>query len=93
MQHAGVVQVYETRRLDGGEAYMVMELLAGGPLLDHLRAAAKSGQPAMGTDGLWILRQIAGVMAAAHQSNVVHRDLKPSNIILVPDPKPATGFV
>ena len=29
VQHAGVVQVYETGRLDGGEAYMVMELLAG----------------------------------------------------------------
>jgi len=70
---------------------MVMELLAGETLLDHLRAAAKSGQPAMGTDGLWILRQIAGVMAAAHQSNVVHRDLKPSNIILVPDPEARDG--
>ena len=91
VQHAGVVQVYETGRLDGGEAYMVMELLAGETLLDHLRAAAKSGQPAMGTDGLWILRQIAGVMAAAHQSNVVHRDLKPSNIILVPDPEARDG--
>ncbi len=92
VQHAGVVQVYETGRLDGGEAYMVMELLAGETLLDHLRAAAKSGTPALGTDGLWILRQIAGVMAAAHQSNVVHRDLKPSNIILVPDPEARDGI-
>jgi serine/threonine-protein kinase len=62
-------------------AYLVMEHLPGTTVT---RAIYQAGRvpPAR---ALWIVRESAVAMAAAHAVNIVHRDLKPDNLFLVPD--------
>jgi serine/threonine-protein kinase len=58
-----------------------MELLEGETL-----AARRRRAPALTVrQALWIVRQAARALAAAHAAGIVHRDLKPHNVFLVPD--------
>ena len=63
-----------------GLRYLVLELVEGVTLKDHLE---KSATPVEET--LRICCQIADAVAAAHEKGVVHRDLKPANIMITPD--------
>jgi serine/threonine-protein kinase len=63
---------------DGGNAYLVMELLEGQPLSDIIRERAPM-DPAEVTE---ILHQTAIALQAAHEAGVVHRDVKPANIVV-----------
>jgi len=62
---------------DVGENYLVMELLDGESLADHLARGPLSIQE--------VLRygiQIAEALDRAHRQGVIHRDLKPGNVML-----------
>ncbi len=61
-----------------GEPYLVMELLEGDTLRDHLERRG----PLPPAEAAEILRQICHAIGAAHAAMVIHRDLKPENIIL-----------
>jgi tRNA A-37 threonylcarbamoyl transferase component Bud32 len=87
IEHPGIVQVFDVGHTPGGRAYLVMELLAGEPLSRRLQR-----QGALSLEATLILiRQLAGVIDAAHQRGIVHRDLKPDNLFLVPDPEMPQG--
>jgi eukaryotic-like serine/threonine-protein kinase len=58
--------------------FMVMELLNGAHLGDHL---AKHG-PLSVKDTCEILRQAANALDRAHVAGIIHRDLKPENLFL-----------
>jgi eukaryotic-like serine/threonine-protein kinase len=58
--------------------YMVMELLRGAHLGDHI---TKSG-PFSVKETCEILRQAATALDRAHANGIVHRDLKPENLFL-----------
>lgn len=74
--HPAAVQV-----LDFGEAqgqpYLVMELLEGGTLREHLEHG-----PLSLIDSLRVCREVASALAAAHDVRLIHRDIKPENIFL-----------
>lgn len=74
--HPNIVTIFDNDRV-GDVAYIVMELLAGGTLLDRMRAG-----PIMVGEALGIVVQVAGALEAAHKQQIVHRDLKPANIML-----------
>jgi serine/threonine-protein kinase len=76
-----VVQVLDWGELDGGEAYLVMELLRGHDLRRELSVRHKLPL----AEALDIARQMIAGLAAAHARRIVHRDLKPSNVFLVED--------
>lgn len=80
IHHAGVVQVFDYQKLPDGRPYMVMELVRGNPLRDHIH---QSGMPI--SDAIRFGKQIAGALAAVHAAGVIHRDLKPENIMVVHD--------
>nr|MBA2340325.1 serine/threonine protein kinase [Pyrinomonadaceae bacterium] len=63
---------------DGGEAFIVTELIAGQTLGEYMD---ETGQLSL-TDALHIARQIVDGLGAAHRCGVVHRDLNPANVIL-----------
>jgi len=87
INHPGIVTVFECGQVSGtntradGTVYIAMELLAGETLALRIRRAPMSLATTFA-----LTRQLAGALAAAHQSGIVHRDLKPQNIFLIADP-------
>ncbi|MGX6605285.1 serine/threonine-protein kinase [Micromonosporaceae bacterium Da 78-11] len=59
--------------------YIVMELVEGQTLSDHIAAG-----PIDWRIGVRICAEVAAALAAAHAEQVVHRDIKPANIMLTP---------
>ena len=84
MQHANVVTVYDYGRVETPETstdqyFMAMEYLGGETLGERIKRTG-----AMGADDvMFLLKQLAQGLRAAHAAGVVHRDLKPSNVMLV----------
>ncbi len=74
-----VVDVLDAGKLEDGAPFLVMELLEGTTLAREL---ATNG--AMSVErALFIVRQIAAGLEAAHLAGIVHRDLKPENVFLL----------
>ncbi len=78
LQHPGITVVHDVGE-DGGQPFIVMELLQGRDLDTALRAYP-GGMPADQVVSLAI--QFADALGAAHAGGVVHRDLKPANLFL-----------
>ena len=82
--HPHVVAAYDAGLVPAaapGEAdlhYLVLELVPGGDLENHVYAHGVR-PPAMAAE--WG-RQLAAGLAAAHAAGLVHRDVKPANVLL-----------
>jgi eukaryotic-like serine/threonine-protein kinase len=72
-----VVQMYDFG-IDAGAPYIVMELLEGEDLGEHLERERRLDFKV----SLDLLRQAAKALTLAHQAGIVHRDIKPSNLFL-----------
>lgn len=82
MRHPNIVQVFDFDVADGGRPYIVMELLQGPSLKEHLDALGhSSGQIAPATLVL-LISQLASALDYAHARGIIHRDIKPANVIL-----------
>jgi serine/threonine protein kinase len=76
LNHPNVCTIYAVDDT-AGVPIIAMEYVAGQPLSTQPR----SGPPPR-DEVLWISRQIAAGMAAAHDAGIVHGDLKPENIMV-----------
>src|SRR6185437_15767619 len=82
LAHANVVAVYDFGR-DGGNVFMVMELLEGRSLDRIIRDNEGSG---VGIEkAMRLTRDMCRAMAYAHEQGVVHSDFKPANAFLTKD--------
>ena len=59
--------------------YIIMELVEGQTLAEHLAAGPMDWRIAVR-----VCAEVSAALAAAHASGVVHRDIKPANIMLTP---------
>ncbi len=59
--------------------YIVMELVEGATLADHL-----TGGPLDWRIAAQVCAEVSAALAAAHTNDVVHRDIKPANVMLTP---------
>jgi Tol biopolymer transport system component len=75
LNHPNICTLY-----DVGPNYLVMELVEGPTLAEHIAQG-----PIPLEEALNIARQIADALEAAHDKAIVHRDLKPANIKIKPD--------
>ena len=76
LSHPNILAVFDVGR-EGPTAYMVMELLEGATLREHV---ANGPLPSRKVIDYGV--QIAEGLAAAHDKGFVHRDLKPDNLFL-----------
>ena len=80
LSHPSVVTVYDAG-LDGPDAYVVMELLAGPSLAELLADRGPLPVPV----AVRYAMQAADALTAAHAIGIVHRDIKPGNLVLAAD--------
>ena len=86
LKHPGIAQIFDMGRLDrkeGGQAYLVMELVDGRQLTKHATAAGLDTR-----QRLELFASICDAIHHAHQKGVIHRDLKPDNILITSDGRP-----
>lgn len=78
LNHPAIVQIYDLVE-EGGDLWMVMELVAGTTLA--LLTESHSLEQRLAID---VGRQIAFAVQAAHDQGILHRDLKTENVMLLP---------
>ena len=76
LSHPNICTIYEIAE-DGGRVFIVMELIFGRTLKDHISGALLSI-----TETIDIAIQIADALDTAHENGVIHRDVKPENVII-----------
>ena len=82
LAHPNIVTVHDFDR-DGGNVFMVMELLEGQSLETLLRHEAVGGLPVPRVQA--IVRALGEALAYAHERGIVHADFKPGNAFLTTD--------
>ena len=77
-RHPNVVTLHDMV-VEGDQLALVMDLVEGGDLAEHLRAR---GGTLPAAEAAELIAQAGDALAAAHQARIVHRDLKPANVLL-----------
>ena len=77
LRHDHIVKIYETIETDK-HIIIVMELCAGGDLLNYVRKRRRLKEPLAKK----IFKQIIDGLRYIHSKNVAHRDIKLDNILL-----------
>jgi serine/threonine protein kinase/Tol biopolymer transport system component len=79
LNHPHIGAIYGVEE-SAGVAALVLELVEGPTLAERLTLG-----PLRFEEVVWIARQLAEGLEAAHERGIVHRDLKPANIKITPD--------
>ena len=85
LEHPNIVNYLDSFR-EGGMLYIVMELVDGASLLDHITSTAEKGRR-MREERVWdiFLQTVLALHYIHSEKGVVHRDLTPNNILLEHD--------
>ncbi len=81
LSHPNVVDVLDLGLDEAGDAYIVLERLAGESLEERLSREGRLDAK----ETLDVLLPILDALALAHEHKIIHRDLKPANIFLARD--------
>ena len=74
-----LVSIFDVKHNDRGDAFVVMEYVAG-PSLRELLDEAQNG---LGPEkAAWFVREMGKALALLHDAGIVHRDLKPHNVFV-----------
>jgi len=79
LSHPNILSIHHIGK-EKNIVYVVLELLEGETLRDHIR-----GSPIPWRSAVEIGMAITDGLAAAHNKGIIHRDLKPENIFLTSD--------
>jgi serine/threonine-protein kinase len=82
LSHPGIARLLDAG-VQQGQAYLVLEHVAGRSLAEHVRLACPDV-----ASRVRLLLRIAASVDYAHAQLVVHRDLKPSNVLVAEDGAP-----
>jgi eukaryotic-like serine/threonine-protein kinase len=76
LNHSNIAAIYGVEEASGLR-YLILEFVPGATLAERLKAG-----PIPLDEALFIARQIAQALEAAHEKGIVHRDIKPANIFV-----------
>jgi serine/threonine-protein kinase len=76
------VRIHEILELEDGSPVLVMDLLTGRSLAEHLKRAGTIPLDEL----MEIVTPVVDAVGEAHRRGIIHRDLKPDNIFLVDAP-------
>jgi serine/threonine protein kinase len=79
LSHPNIIRLYDFGVMEGGQPYIVTELLKGVTLSDVIR---KRGYLEL-KQALPLFEQVCQAIGEAHRSRIIHRDLKPENIVII----------
>lgn len=79
LNHPNIARLLDAG-VEDGQAFIVLELVNGTPLLDYVSAHTTTLN-----ERLRLVRDIALAVEHAHNQLVLHRDLKPSNVLVTAD--------
>ncbi len=83
LNHPNIAQLHDGGVSGAGEAFLVMEYVAGDSLLDY------ADRHNLSIEGrLRLFMKICAAVSYAHRNLVIHRDLKPTNILVTRDGEP-----
>ncbi|MFN2453188.1 MAG: tetratricopeptide repeat protein [Pyrinomonadaceae bacterium] len=77
LTHGHIAAIYDYGETDGGQPFIVMELVSGQTLSELISESALTLSRAVE-----IVEEVAEALTEAHRLGIVHRDIKPSNVIL-----------
>jgi hypothetical protein len=78
LTHPNTIDIYDYGRTTDGVFYFAMEFIDG----VTLEQLVERDGPLPVSRTLWILQQVLGSLAEAHDRGLIHRDVKPSNVML-----------
>src|SRR5262249_48250659 len=78
LKHPNIVQLYTAEFMPDGWLCMVMELITGRTLRQHIELVRRLDL----VSAVFIAIQIADALGLAHQAGVWHRDIKPENVMV-----------
>ena len=79
LNHPNIARLLDAG-VEAGQAFIVLELVDGIPLLDYVTQHARTLE-----QRLRLVRDVALAVEHAHNQHVLHRDLKPSNVLVTRD--------
>ncbi len=91
LSHHNIVQIFDIRRDEEGQFYIIMEFIDGPDLSRLLRAGKRAGQPLPLHLGVYIVAEVCAGLDYAHNRkdpqtnqplNLVHQDISPANIMV-----------
>ncbi|PYS60349.1 MAG: hypothetical protein DMF74_18830 [Acidobacteria bacterium] len=77
LSHPHIATIHDYGETEGGQPYIVMELVKGETLGDLMQKDALTIPRA-----IEIISQVAEALAEAHSHGIIHRDIKPSNVAI-----------
>jgi eukaryotic-like serine/threonine-protein kinase len=83
LDHPDIARLIDAGTTDGGQPYLVMDLVDGVPIDDYCRQHDVPIEARLA-----LFRRVCDAVHHAHRHLVVHRDLKPRNILVTPDGSP-----
>jgi hypothetical protein len=79
LKHPHLVSLYDVKRAENGDNWVVMEYMSGESLDQYIARNAQGMAP---EEALHWLRGICAGVGHLHERGIVHRDLKPSNLFI-----------